>query len=60
MQNIFCFVLFSGLRPLSPYELSRYAVELEKRSIQLSIEEGSSSSLQQNLNIVILPKSENA
>lgn len=39
------------LRPLSPYELSRYAVELEKRSIQLSIEEGKEINRMKALNI---------
>ena len=33
-------VFVSVLRCLSPAELSRHAVELEKRSMQLSVEEG--------------------
>lgn len=35
---------------LSSVELSRYAIDLEKRSIQLSIKEGSSINLRQNFN----------
>jgi hypothetical protein len=48
-------VILSVFRHLSPVELNRCAVELEKRSIQLSVEEGRSLNLQPNLIITILP-----
>jgi hypothetical protein len=50
------FVIFSVFRHLSPVELNRCAIELEKRSIQLSVEEGRFLNLQQNLNTIILPR----
>lgn len=39
-ENALCSSCLSALRQLSPSELSRHAVELEKRSMQLSVEEG--------------------
>jgi hypothetical protein len=45
----FFFVILLVLCRLSSVELSRCAVKLDKRSIQLSVEEGRFLNLQQNL-----------
>jgi hypothetical protein len=53
------FVIFSVFRHLSPVELNRCAIELEKRSIQLSVEEGRFLNLQQSSITIILLKNGN-
>jgi hypothetical protein len=55
----FFFVILSVLRRLSSVERSRCAVKLDRRSIQLSVEEGRFLNLQQSSITIILLKNGN-